>query len=70
MLGKCVSIDNSATFSRQQRSPEIDREKGSAMPAYRWDETPPKSSWEETVDPTAHWERRLQEARANDRGAR
>lgn len=67
MPGNCVSIDSSATFSRQQRSPEIDREKGSAMPSYRWDETPPKSSWEETVDPTAHWERRLQEARANER---
>lgn len=70
MPGNCVSIDSSATFSRQWRSSEIDREKGSAMPAYRWDEKRPKSSWEETVDPTAHWERRLQEARANDRGAK
>jgi hypothetical protein len=37
MPGNCVSIDSSATFSRQQRSLEIDREKGNAVPAYRWD---------------------------------
>jgi len=70
MLGNCVSIDSSVTFNRQERSSEIDREKGSAVPKYRWDETPPESAWEETVDPTAHWEQRLQEARANDRSAR
>ena len=70
MLGNCVPIESSSLFDRQRRLIENDREKGSVMPAYRWDETPLKSAWEETVDPTAHWERRLQEARANDRRAR
>lgn len=70
MLGNCVPVNSSSLFDRQQRLIENDREKGSAMPAYRWDETPPNSAREETVDPTAHWERRLLEARANERKAR
>ncbi len=70
MLGNCVPIDSSSLFDRQEQVTKGDQEKGTAMPTYRWDETPPKSSWEETVDPTAHWERQLQEARANDRRAR
>ncbi len=33
------------------------------MPPYRWDETPPQSSWEDTEDIAEHWGRRLKQAR-------
>lgn len=33
------------------------------MPPYRWDEEPPTAGWQRSVDPAAHWKRKLKQVR-------